>query len=101
MGVEGLELGKMLGLEAILQRGEVQAVLLRDTGQLLLARIDDVEPDEGGLRELEHSPRRHPAQIRLAAAAAPNPLSMFTTVTPAAQELSIARSAASPPKEAP
>src|ERR1041384_5568453 len=39
--------------------------------------------------------------MRLAAAAAPNPLSMLTTVTPDAQEFSVARSAASPPNEAP
>ena len=32
---------------------------------------------------------------------APNPLSMFTTATPAAQELNIPRSAATPPKLAP
>ena len=50
VGVEGLELRKMLRLEAVLHRGEVQPVLLRDAGELLLARIDDVEPDEGGLR---------------------------------------------------
>ncbi len=42
-----------------------------------------------------------PRQIRLAAAAAPNPLSMLTTVTPAAHELSMPSSAASPPNEAP
>src|SRR5438034_2810599 len=39
--------------------------------------------------------------MRLAAAAAPNPLSMFTTVTPDAHELSMASSAARPPKDAP
>src|SRR6266852_9319198 len=39
--------------------------------------------------------------IWLACAAAPYPLSMFTTDTPGAQELSMARSAATPPKEAP
>src|SRR5437879_7259290 len=39
--------------------------------------------------------------MRLAAAAAPNPLSMLTTVTPEAQEFSIASSAASPPNDAP
>src|SRR5688572_9147329 len=39
--------------------------------------------------------------IRLAIAAAPNPLSILTTDTPAAQLLSIPRSAASPPKLAP
>jgi len=39
--------------------------------------------------------------IRVAAAAAPNPLSIFTTVTPAAQELSMAKRAATPPKLAP
>src|SRR3989442_14537785 len=39
--------------------------------------------------------------MRLAAAAAPNPLSMLTTVTPDAQEFSIASKAARPPNEAP
>jgi hypothetical protein len=39
--------------------------------------------------------------IKLAANPAPNPLSMFTTVTPAAQEFNIPRSAASPLKLAP
>jgi len=39
--------------------------------------------------------------MRLAAAAAPNPLSMLTTVTPEAQEFNMARSAASPPNDAP
>src|SRR5207249_179808 len=39
--------------------------------------------------------------MRLAAAAAPNPLSMFTTVTPAAHELSMPSRAAIPPNEAP
>lgn len=40
-------------------------------------------------------------QIFAAAHAAPNPLSMFTTVTPAAQLLSMASRAAIPPKLAP
>jgi hypothetical protein len=39
--------------------------------------------------------------MRDAAAAAPKPLSMFTTVTPEAQELSIPSSAAMPPSDAP
>ncbi len=39
--------------------------------------------------------------IRLAAKAAPKPLSIFTTVTPLAQEFNIPNSAAIPPKEAP
>src|SRR5919106_4796991 len=39
--------------------------------------------------------------ISVAAAAAPKPLSMLTTVRPAAQELSIAKSAARPWKLAP
>jgi hypothetical protein len=39
--------------------------------------------------------------MRLAANPAPKPLSILTTVTPAAQELSIPRSAARPPKLAP
>ena len=39
--------------------------------------------------------------IRLARNPAPKPLSMFTTLTPAAHEFSIARSAVTPPKAAP
>src|SRR6266576_2873354 len=39
--------------------------------------------------------------MRLAAAAAPNPLSMLTTVTPDAHELSIPSNAAIPPNDAP
>ena len=44
---------------------------------------------------------RDRSAITPAAYPAPNPLSMFTTVTPAAHELSIARRAARPPNEAP
>lgn len=39
--------------------------------------------------------------IMLARYPAPKPLSMFTTLTPLAQELSIASKAATPPNEAP
>jgi len=39
--------------------------------------------------------------MRLAAAAPPNPLSMLTTVTPAAHELSMPSNAATPPNDAP
>ena len=39
--------------------------------------------------------------MALATAAAPNPLSMFTTDTPVAQELSMVKSAEMPPKLAP
>ena len=39
--------------------------------------------------------------IRAARQPAPKPLSMFTTATPVAQELSMVSSAANPPKEAP
>jgi hypothetical protein len=39
--------------------------------------------------------------IRWARQAAPKPLSMFTTPTPAAHEFSIAKSAEMPPKLAP
>lgn len=55
---------------------------------------DGVDP-----RALHGVPR--PRFTRDAAYAAPKPLSMFTTVTPGAQLLSIASSAATPPKEAP
>jgi hypothetical protein len=39
--------------------------------------------------------------MRRAAAAAPKPLSMLTTVMPEAHELSMPKSAAKPPNEAP
>lgn len=47
------------------------------------------------------SRRRKCATASAAAYPAPNPLSMFTTVTPGAQQLSSERSAVSPPQEAP
>jgi len=46
-------------------------------------------------------PARHARLIRVASAAAPNPLSMFTTPTFGAQLLSIASRAATPPNDAP
>ena len=48
-----------------------------------------------------HRPRSAMRLIVEAATAAPKPLSMLTTVTPVAQELSMPRRAASPPKLAP
>ena len=45
--------------------------------------------------------RRRTRLMRCAASAAPNPLSMFTTVTPAAQAFSIVSKGATPPKLAP
>src|ERR1044072_4685715 len=100
MGVEGLELGQVLGIETVVHRDGMEAVTLRDAGKLLRAGVYDVDPDEVGIVPLYQSADGHPAQIRLAAAAAPNPLSMLTTVPPAAQEFSIPRRAARPPKEA-
>ena len=47
------------------------------------------------------APPRRPRRIRQARWAAPKPLSMFTTPTPEAQELSMARSAARPWKRGP
>ena len=51
--------------------------------------------------ETEHNNADHTRLIMLAAKPAPKPLSMLTTVTPAAQELSIPNSAAMPWKLAP
>ena len=45
--------------------------------------------------------RRNRLTMRVAAAAAPKPLSIFTTVTPGAHEFSIVNSAARPPRLAP
>ena len=75
---------------------------MRDVLQLLRRRLHHVEPDERRVASAASTFRIvMPRQIRLAAAAAPKPLSMFTTVTPAAQELSMPSSAASPPNDAP
>ena len=101
MGVELLELGQVLGIEAVLHGGRLEAVRAHDRVEVLGGRLHDVQPHQRRVAALEHFPDRHVRQIRLAAAAAPNPLSMFTTVTPAAHELSMPRSAASPPNAAP
>src|SRR2546428_5742590 len=66
----------------------------------------DRQRDAGEAEDQECGGEPPPAAVhewlmRLAAAAAPNPLSMFTTVTPDAHELSMASSAARPPKDAP
>ena len=53
----------------------------------------------GAVEPADHRPDRR--ATRAAKTPAPKPLSMFTTATPGAQALSIASSAASPPKEAP
>src|SRR3954464_12842882 len=79
----------------------MKVVLLGDLAQLSSRRVHYVHPGKRRLAAGENGLDRHDRQIRLAAAAAPNPLSMLTTVTPDAQELSMARSAARPPKEAP
>src|SRR3954449_6260681 len=79
----------------------MKVVLLGDLAQLSSRRVHYVHPGKRRLAAGENGLDRHDRQIRLAAAAAPNPLSMLTTVTPDAQELSMARSAARPPKDAP
>ena len=99
--LEDLVLGQVLGVEAVVHREGVQPVVADQLRELLPRRIHHVEPGEARLGLLDHGADRHRPQIRLAAAAAPKPLSMLTTVTPAAQELSIPRSAARPPNEAP
>src|SRR5439155_4941 len=55
-----------------------------------------VEPGDGG-----HARRARWSQARATAQAAPKPLSIPTTVTPAAHEASMASSAVTPPKLAP
>src|SRR5262249_14174637 len=60
---------------------------------------DGEQPPRPSARDVRHHPSR--CRIRIAAAAAPKPLSTFTTTRPAAQEFSMASSAASPPKLVP
>ena len=99
--VELLELGQVLRVEAVEHRDLLQPVGGRELGQLLRRGTDHVEPLEPGIAFLEYCASGHERQMRLAAAAAPKPLSIFTTVIPAAQELSMPSSAARPPKAAP
>src|SRR6267378_288215 len=64
----------------------------------------DQHDDEAEHEERVPDPLAPPGHVwlmRLAAAAAPNPLSILTTVTPEAQELSMPSRAASPPNDAP
>src|SRR5438477_2371397 len=80
--LELLELGQVLGIETVAQRSGLEAVPLGQLAQLILGGLDHVLPQERGIGSLQHRLQRHPWQIRLAAAAAPKPLSMLTTVTP-------------------
>src|SRR5712692_556496 len=82
--------------------GAEQSVFLRNplrpgVSTLLLPRPLRVAAAVGAL----HLPPLYPRLIRLAAKPVPNPLSIFTTVTPAAQELSMPKRAAMPWKLAP
>src|SRR6266571_1723099 len=83
--------------------GRRRAVRLPGAGQAAGAG-EERPPDAGGLAEEAGEIRGQDALselMRWATQAAPYPLSMLTTPTPAAQELSIASSAESPPKLAP
>src|SRR5690606_41721581 len=84
------------------QREGAQRGREEERAQIESARCADGEPLRSRRRREPLRQRRATSWlIRVAAQAAPNPLSMFTTVSPAAQLFSIPRSAASPPKEAP
>ena len=69
--------------------------------------MSPLAPDEASTQPITRVPpvtRGAAAALRATRAAktpAPKPLSMLTTVTPGAQEFSIASSAATPPKDAP
>ncbi len=92
-----LVLGEVIRLEAVGHEGGKQSVLCGGRLQFFRRWLDHVDPPERRLGDLEHrgGAHRRPSR-RCAAAAAPKPLSMFTTVTPAAQELSMPSRAASP-----
>src|SRR5439155_458771 len=100
----GISLGEeQSGAERRVSDGAVGALGLaqRPAVRLLDGRDDGGQSQEGEAAPDPDSPRLHERLMRLAAAAAPNPLSMFTTVIPDAQEFSIPSSAAIPPKDAP
>ena len=65
--------------------------------------MSPLAPEEASTQPITRRPRAGAAlrATRAANTPAPNPLSMLTTVTPGAHELSIASSAASPPNDAP
>src|SRR5690606_3575082 len=98
---DALVLREVLRLEAVGDQRRKQPVLGGHRLQLPRLRRNDIDPGEARLLELNHHRLAHRERIRLAAAAAPKPLSMFTTSTPDAQELSMPSSAARPPKDAP
>src|SRR5690242_8509395 len=85
--LEFLELGEVLGIQAVHDRRRVQPVGPRYLLELGRCRLNHVQPDErrlGALKDGTDAHRRGPAersaaQMRLAATAAPNPLSIFTT----------------------
>jgi hypothetical protein len=101
MALEDLVLGKVLGVEAVADRQRMEPVVVGQLDQLLGGGVHHVEPHESGLGLFHYGAYGHRRQMRLAAAAAPKPLSILTTVTPAAQELSMPSRAASPPNDAP
>src|SRR6185436_6426964 len=106
-GVEAVPLHRSRAEGDALQRKRPEAPL--DLGQGRAQRdqraqdhvparaADQIEVDDAH----DPLPERDRSAMTPAAYPAPNPLSMLTTVTPAAHELSIARSAARPPNDAP
>jgi hypothetical protein len=83
--------------------GLVRALLAFTSVRSVLGIALGHDDDAGGITSVWEASvcRALRASQRTAAMAAPKPLSMFTTVTPAAQLDSIPSSAAKPPSEAP
>ena len=89
--------------------------LVSGDGKLCQSCFDEIEVDAQINQQAEHHVTGDPGKgvkvenvhddffrlMRVAANAAPKPLSILTTVTPPAQELSMPSSAATPPKAAP
>jgi hypothetical protein len=109
VGVRSLSVRRQASPEVVpngslLMLGELARALLAFTSQRSVLGITLAHDDDRGrvMSAWEASVcRALRASQRTAAMAAPKPLSMFTTVTPAAQLDSIPSSAAKPPSEAP
>ena len=111
LDLQRADAGLLHRLRAQLEAGQMQVgqplpqLRLGDAGRKQRAE-QHVAADAGDAVDVGDGHRASPAAlirrtIAAAISAAPKPLSMFTTATPAAQELSIASSAAPPPRCAP
>ncbi len=87
------------GRERFLERSEVCAEIEKRADEHVAGDSRELRIEQQDALSAHVVPRRR--LIFVACAAAPNPLSMLTTLTPGAHEFSMPRRAAMPPNDAP